>query len=237
LRILRMLQEEELSVGELARALQLPQSTVSRHLKLLHDDAWVTKRTVGTASLYRMVVDTLEPTARELWSLTRSHLGMTHTMEEDDARLAEVLAERREESASFFGRVGAEWDHLRRDLFGEHFTTEATLALLSRDWVIADIGCGTGNIAELLAPFVKRVIAIDREPAMLDASRKRLSNLDNIEFRQGDIIKLPLEDAAIDAALISLVLHHLDNPANALREVAADGAAGRTDPHRGHGRP
>jgi SAM-dependent methyltransferase len=220
LRILRLLDQEELSVGELARSLQLPQSTVSRHLKLLYDGGWIIKRSEGTASLYRLSESSLDSAARDLWMLARAQLDTTPTFEHDDTRLAEVLAERRTDSKSFFGRVGGEWDHLRRELFGESFTTDALLGLLPSDWVVADLGCGTGNAAEQLAPYVKKVIAVDREPAMLDAARKRLAGLANVEFRQGELTHLPLKSNEVDAALVFLVLQHIEEPELAIKNIA-----------------
>lgn len=222
LRILRLLDKQELSVGELSRALQLPQSTVSRHLKLLHDAGWTTKRSEGTASLYRLAHAALDPDMRELWQLARAQLGTTRTFGQDDARLEQVLAERRTDSRAFFGKVAGDWDQLRRELFGESFTAQALLSLVQHDWVAADLGCGTGNAAEQLAPLVKKVIAIDREPAMLDAARKRLAELRDgqVEFRQGELTKLPLRDGEIDLALMFLVLIYIESPEAALREVA-----------------
>ena len=223
LRILRLLAREELSVGELSRALQLPQSTVSRHLKLLHESGWATKRSEGTASLYRVAEASLSEPARELWRIARMDLDAataSSTFEQDDARLTGVLADRTTDSRGFFGRVAGEWDHLRSELFGERFAAEAMLGLIDPDWVVADIGCGTGNASEQLAPYVRKVIAIDREPAMLESARKRLRHCVNVDFRQGDALALPLRDGEVDAALVVLVLHHLPEPAEALREIA-----------------
>lgn len=220
LRILRLLDGRELSVGELARALQLPQSTVSRHLKLLHDGGWVVKRSEGTASLYCLLPDTLDAQAGALWQVARDQIGTTSTLQEDDSRLAEVLAARREDSKTFFGRLGSEWDHLRHELFGNRFTTEALLGFVGSDWIIADLGCGTGNAAEFLAPFVRKVIAVDREKAMLDAARKRLAAFSNAEFRQGELAALPIGDGEIDAAMIYLVLHHVEDPDAAVKDTA-----------------
>jgi len=228
LRILRLLEQEELSVGELARAVQLPQSTVSRHLKTLLDCGWIAKRSEGTASLYRPAVDRLGPDAIELWSLTRKQLGSTPALEQDDARLAEVLVQRRIDSKAFFGRVGGEWDQLRRDLFGDQFTLEALLALLAGDSVVADLGCGTGNAAEFLAPHVRKIIAVDREPAMLEAARKRLSGFRNVEFKRGELHALPLEDESINIALVMLVLHHIADPAAVVAEIGRVLAPGGT---------
>ncbi len=223
LRMLRLLDAHELSVGELARALQIPQSTVSRHLKLLHEGGWVVKRTEGTASLYRIAGEELDAEALALWTVARGQMGEGPTLEEDDRRLREVLAERHHDSSSFFGRLGGEWDSLRDDLFGRAFTADALLALAltpgAGGRIVVDVGCGTGNAAALLAPFVTRVIAVDREPAMLDAARTRLRGCGNVEFRQGDALALPVDDASVDAVLFFLVLHHLAEPTAALAEA------------------
>ena len=89
-----------------------------------------------------------------------------------------------------------------------------------QDWVVADLGCGTGNGAALLAPFVGRIVAVDREPTMLDAARKRLRDVDNVEFMEGELDSLPLENGQFDAAMFFLVLHHQPDPMPALAEAA-----------------
>jgi DNA-binding transcriptional ArsR family regulator len=170
LRILRLLSTNELSVGELAKSLQLPQSTVSRHLKVLNENGWIVKWSEGTTSRYRLDPSALSEPAQALWALTSEHLRpdpeQHDQYSEDDRRMAEVLAERRGDGGSFFGRIGGEagaWDALRAELYGQMFTTEAMLGLLPASWTIADLGCGTGNCAELLSPIVKKVIAMDRD--------------------------------------------------------------------------
>lgn len=219
-RLLRLLEASELSVGELANALQLPQSTVSRHLKVLFDQKWVVRRAEGTASMYRVDPKHLAPGARELWALTRDRIDLTPTMQGDDDRLQQVLAERRIDTRAFFGQVGAEWDEIRRSFFGEEFTNEALLNLLPPDWTIADLGCGTGNAAELLAGIVKKIVAVDREPAMLDAARKRLKSFRNIDFRQGELNDLPIDAGEIDAAMALLVMHHITDPPAVVKEIS-----------------
>ncbi len=220
LRILRLLAAEELSVGELAMVVQLPQSTVSRHLKLLSESAWIVKRSAGTASLYRMPVNDLPRIAQELWEATSRGLGDSRTFDADDSRLAEVLAQRRTDSKAFFGQIGGEWDDLRRQLFGDSFTSQALITLLDPTWTVADLGCGTGNVSEHLAPIVKQLIAVDREPAMLEAARRRLTAFSNIEFREGELTKIPIADDQVDAAIMFLVTVYLPQPTEAIREVA-----------------
>lgn len=219
LRVLRLLETEELSVGEVAKVVQLPQSTISRHLKVLGDGGWVAKRNVGTATLYRMVLDDLQMADRALWLAVREQMGRESELAEDARRLAAVIAERRTDSQAFFGRVAGQWDSVRGELFGERFTPVALLSLLPREWTVADIGCGTGNVSELLSPFVRRVIAIDRSPEMLEAARRRLTKATNVEFAEGDLAGLPLADSSVDAAVVALVLHHVEDPARAMAEL------------------
>lgn len=219
-RTLRLLEREELGVGELARALQLPQSTVSRHLKPLFEQGWVSKRPEGTQSLYRMRAGDLAPGMRDLWRMSGEHLGARHVYGDDDARLAEVIAARRVDSRTFFGRIGGDWDELRRELFGAAFVPEALLGLLPADAVAVDFGCGTGEAAEWLAPVVGKVIAVDREQAMLAAARKRLKRFRNVEFRQGDLLSPPLKAGEANLGVVMLVFHHADDPAAMLRAMA-----------------
>lgn len=223
LRILRLVEREELSVGEVAKVVQLPQSTVSRHLKVLLDTGWVSRRSEGPATLFRLVSDDLPEGCRGVWIAVREQLGhdrLTPEVREDERRLAAVLLERREDSRAYFGRVAGQWDEVRNELFGTRFGPLALLGLLPESWTVADLGCGTGNAAELLAPLVRRVVAVDQSAPMLNAARKRLERFENVEFVEGDLGHLPLESGSMDAAVCLLVLHHMADPAAALREMA-----------------
>lgn len=223
LRILRLLEVEELSVGEVAKVVQLPQSTVSRHLKVLSDAGWLARRAAGPAMLYRLVLDDLSEPARAVWLTVRGQLaeGVDAPLEllEDQRRLEAVLAERRLDSQAFFGRIAGEWDDVRSRLFGGEFTARALLAMLPRRWTVADLGCGTGNASELLAVNVERVVAIDQSEPMLNAARQRLEGAGNVQFAAGALEKLPLKDASVDATVCILVLHHVPEPIAALREM------------------
>lgn len=220
LRIMRLLELEELAVGEVAKVIQLPQSTVSRHLKVLSENQLVEKRAEGTATLYRVSLDDMLPEARRLWLAVRDRIDAPGELAEDARRLTAVIAERRTDSQAFFGRVAGEWDSLRSELFGDRFTLQAMLSFLPSNWVVADLGCGTGNVAELLAPVVGKVIAIDRSDAMLAAARQRLAGIENVQFLSGDLERLSLASASVDAVIAALVVHHLEDPAAALREAA-----------------
>jgi len=219
-RLLRLLERQELAVAELCAVLQLPQSTVSRHLKVLADDGWISGRSEGTSRLYRLGANGLDPAARRLWVLLREQVAATTAAEQDDQRLASVVAERQSRSRAFFSSAAGQWDRLRREMFGERFDLLALAGLLDEDWVVADLGCGTGQISATLAPFVQRIVAVESSGAMLKAARRRLEGLDNVELRRGELEALPIDDGSIDAAAIYLVLHHVPDPAAVLRETA-----------------
>ncbi|MEO1717025.1 MAG: metalloregulator ArsR/SmtB family transcription factor [Planctomycetota bacterium] len=222
LRMLRVLEREELAVGEVAKIVQLPQSTVSRHLKTLADGGWLSRRSEGTATLYRVVLDDLEVAMRSLWVTVRDSINEQSSLELDAdlRRLGHVVEARRTDSRSFFGRVAAEWQSMRASLFGHSFTAPGLLALLDPDWVVADLGCGSGDAARHLAPHVKSVLAVDQSEAMLETAAAVLGSHANIELICGDLEAVPLADRSVDAAVISLVLHHVENPQAVLAEAA-----------------
>lgn len=217
-RVLYVLEGQELTVTDLCAVLQLPQSTVSRHLKLLGDDGWVTGRSEGTSRRYRAAQ--IGADRARLWELVRSDLAGTPAAAHDSVRLRDVLAERRSRSREFFSSTALEWDALRADLFGRRLEESVALALLDPDWTVGDLGCGTGQLAAALAPHVGHVVAVDESQAMLAAARTRLDGLDNVDLRHGDLAALPLTDAELDAAVLLLVLHHSLDPALAVAEAA-----------------
>lgn len=220
LRMLRVLEREELAVGELARVLQIPQSSASRHLKVLADGDWLVRRPAGPATYYRVVLDDLPSDARAIWTAVRGHAAGDPEAGQDDARVGAVLAERMADPSTFFGRHAGEWDDLRGALFGRRFTDQALLGLIDPSWVVADLGCGTGNAAELLAPWTAEVIAVDSSPEMLGAARRRLAGHDNVRFVQADLAEPALDAGSVDAAVCLLVLHHLERPGAVLAEMA-----------------
>jgi ArsR family transcriptional regulator len=216
-RILLLVDRHELTVTEVCGALQLPQSTASRHLKVLAEDGWVRSRRDGTSRLYQTAE--LEPPASELWRLVRDQLADSPAAAEDRRRLESVLRERRSRSQEFFSSTAGRWDLLRDELFGPRFDLQALVGLLDPSWTVGDLGCGTGRISEALAPVVREVIAVDGSPEMLEAARGRLTDFGNVKIRESELEKLPIEDHRLDAATLFLALHHLPEPEAALREA------------------
>jgi ubiquinone/menaquinone biosynthesis C-methylase UbiE/DNA-binding transcriptional ArsR family regulator len=219
-RTLLLLDGHELTVSELCSIMQLPQSTVSRHLKALADSSWVTARSEGTSHLYTMSRDGLDPAARRLWLLVRDQVSSSSAAAQDLRRLQGALAARRTKSQEFFASSAGQWDKLRDELFGDRFHLSALAALADPEWVLGDLGCGTGRVSAAAAPFVARVIAVDGSAAMLQAAKRRLHGVANVELRRGELEALPVDDAALDAATLMLVLHHVAEPERAVAETA-----------------
>jgi ArsR family transcriptional regulator len=220
LRLLRILERHELGVADLCDVLQSPQSTVSRHLKLLLDQGWVQSRRQGTNHLYEMILDELAPAARKLWLLAREQMESWATLSQDELRLQRRLAQRENDSQSFFAGAAGEWDRIRTDLYGNRFDLHAVLPLLPPNFVVADLGCGAGELAAKRARHVKTVIGVDNSAEMLKAARRRASAQANLDLRKGDLAALPLEGAETDAALMILALTYVPEPQAAVREMA-----------------
>ena len=219
-RMLLILERHELTVTELCAVLQLPQSTVSRHLKTLGDGTWVSSRRDGTSRYYTLALDERDAHTRRLWSLLREQISTTAGADQDARRLKGVLARRQTKSEEFFASAAGQWDRLRREVFGRDSALHALPALVDPRWIVGDLGCGTGETSAALAPFVARTIAVDRSGEMLQAARRRLRDLPNVDVRRGELEALPIDDAELDAALMLLVLHHVPDPAAALGEAA-----------------
>jgi ArsR family transcriptional regulator len=219
-RTLEVLPKQELTVSELCDVLQLPQSTVSRHLKMLADGGWVASRREGTSRYYSLTLEDLDPGRRQLWLLIHEQISATAEAAQDQARLQSVLTERSTKSRAFFASTAGQWDRVRAELFGDSSHLPPLLALLDPDWVVGDLGCGTGQASEALAPFVGRVVAVDNSGEMLDAARLRLGGHSNVQIRPGALERLPVADNELDAAFLILVLHHTSDPGLVLAETS-----------------
>lgn len=218
-RLLLSLEACELTVGDLCSVLQLPQSTVSRHLKLLLDEGWITARDSGASRFYTLPQSRLDSEAKRLWQVVREQVRATPMARQDARRRDSVLGARRLKMHTFFTSAASGWDEMRADLIGPRTDLLALLDLCDSDWTVGDLGCGTGQLAQALAPAVKQVIAVDESGAMLAAARRRLAACENVEVRSGSVESLPIDDNALDVALMFMLLHFVLQPAVALAEA------------------
>jgi ArsR family transcriptional regulator len=222
LRVLHLLAVEELTVGELVRILDLPQSTVSRHLKVLRESALAADRPVGAATFYRAAIEAGAGNGDA--GVRDSLAGLLRRETLPPAarrRLDRILALRAREGSDFFDKVGLRWDALRESCFGPAFHLEAFIRLLPADWVVADLGTGTGYLLPILGGHFRRVIGVDMSESMLALARGRLEGrlAETVELRHGALESLPIADAKVDLAVALLMLHHLAEIRPALREM------------------
>jgi SAM-dependent methyltransferase len=220
LRLLRVLSLEALNVSELTTILGIAQSGVSRHLGLLRDAGLVAEERSGGYTWYRLSPELTGDTGSraELWGWLRRELARpTPTTAADDARLQEVRRLRKES----FGSHGA---GARRGQIvpGRSWAAwSRALGLLLPAVDVADLGCGDGYLTIEAARWARRVTAVDRSAEVLARGRELAArrNAKNIEWKRGDLERVPLPDASVDIVLLSQALHHADDPALALGEA------------------
>ena len=219
LRILSLLAQAELSVGEIARSLGTGQSRVSNHLKILRELGWLGERHEGSFTFCRLQVPAGPMT--DLWGALAPSLEGLESREADQARLAVVLAERAD-SRAFFDRVAGDWDVIGSDFEQGTSRLEALAALVPEELVVADVGCGTGYLSAALGRRLGRGICVDPSEAMLERAQEKLAPaLDcELDFRVGSMEALPLADGEVDAACAHMVLHHLADARTGLTEMA-----------------
>lgn len=218
LRLLGLLEHHELGVAELCEVLQLPQSTVSRHLKVLSERGWLRNRQQGTANLYRMARHQMPDPARELWVLSKQQSATWPALEQDRIRLSHHLDRRR--TSEFFARAAHGWEQLREELHGSHFMRVVLASLLDPALVLVDLGCGTGELLQLLAPRVRHVVGVDRSQEMLQAASARVATHKNAQLVRADLAAIPLPSCVCDAATMILVLSYLPQPKAAIGELS-----------------
>src|SRR6266700_4594712 len=216
LRIVALLERDELSVNELQEVTRLGQSRISTHLGLLADCALVKSRREGKRTFYRLnpqadsVASEFIPLAIRGAKELAEHSG-------DQINLKRVLARRKEQAQVFFNQVAGRFDRV----YGPGRSWQAFGHLLLRilpPLVVADLGAGEGLLSELLARRCKKVIAVDNSERIVafGAAKARKNNLDNLEFRLGDLQNPPIDPQSVDLVILSQALHHAAVPANAI---------------------
>ena len=218
LRILLLLQAEELSVAELQEILVMGQSTISTHLAQLKQAGLAEDRRTGKSSLYRLADGAIEGVVTDLLAKARAELPEAAA---DQAAMRRVVKKRQDRMRAFFDSVAG---RMGRDYVpGKSWKglAEAFLRLLPPA-TIADLGAGDGTFALLLAQNAQRVVAIDSSEKMLEVGREQAlrAGISNVDFRLGDMEELPIDTASIDLVFFSQSLHHATHPDRALREAA-----------------
>ena len=222
LRLLRLLDVERLNVTELTSILGIAQSGVSRHLGLLKDARLVDERREAGFTFFQLspALKSGENGFGPVWPLLQAQfdqLAETPEGRADTARLEEVRRVRQEN----FDDHGAA-DERRQIVPGRSWAAWArALGHLLPELELADLGCGEGYLTIEASRFAKRVIAVDRSEAVLEKARQSATRrgVGNVEWKRGELEKLPLKDESVDVALLSQALHHAADPSKALAEA------------------
>jgi len=219
LRLLVILDNEELSVNELVRVLGMAQSRISRHLSILKEAGLVKQRRESTWSYYSVPEDVPDPAL--LQTLRESPIYKS-ILNGEKPRIQRVLKERKAKLTHFFDKIAEDWDDIRADYLGLKVRNRALAGLLPSDWVVADVGCGTGWLLLALAPLVKKAIGVDNSMEMLRVAKRNAKQrkLTNVEFIHADMDNLPLPDSCLDGLTASIVLHHAEDPTKTAKEWA-----------------
>ena len=219
LRMLRLLQRSVLNVNEVIEILQMGQSRISRHLKILADAELVTSRREGTWVYYQASTN-----GSGLVSETHEHLGRFESqvphVDRDIQALESTIERRREQTRSFFDSISQPEQLPVHDNVDGQFYRELAASLFDESDTVLDMGTGAGLLLPALLEKASNVIAVDSSITMLEMARRSAGELSSrCDFRLGDLEHLPIADGEVDAVMACMVLHHLSTPAKALAEA------------------
>ena len=220
LRILSLLERDELSVNELQEITGMGQSRISTHVGLLQDAGLLQSRREGKRTFYRLN-QSAEASAREIIRIAVRGAAEMSEHEHDQVNLKRIIARRADVAQVYFNQVAGRFDRS----YGPGRSWEAFGHLLLRllpPLTVADLGAGEGLLSELLAMRCKKVIAVDNSEKMVEfgARKAKQNGLKNLEFRLGDLAQPPIEEASVDLVILSQALHHAENPAQAVAAAA-----------------
>lgn len=218
LRLVVVLRRHELNVNELVAVMDMGQSRISRHLKILSEAGLLTPRRDGLRVFYSARED--GPGAELLQALAPL-LDREPAFDDDLARAARTIDQRKENTRHFFNSIAEHWGHLRQEVLGDFDIAGQVTDRMPDSAVAVDLGCGTGEMLPALLAKAEHVIGVDGSPRMLELARARFAgNGRRVSLRIGELEHLPLRDREADFAVASMALHHLARPQEGLAEAA-----------------
>jgi ubiquinone/menaquinone biosynthesis C-methylase UbiE/biotin operon repressor len=218
LRLILLLEEEELSVAELQDVLGMGQSRISSHLAQLKRAGVVEDRRAGKNVYYGLTNgQKLDPQRAKVSALTRALAREMPETKRDRSALKVVLRKRQDKTREYFDQLAGRFG--RSYCPGRSWQALAhTMIALLPPLIVADLGAGEGTLAQLLAKNARKVIAVDNSPKMVEfgAQLAKKHGFQNLEYRLGDIENPPLGKNSVDLAFLSQALHHAIKPERAI---------------------
>jgi ArsR family transcriptional regulator len=216
LRLVNLCLQYELNVNEIVSILEMGQSRISRHLKILSENNILKFRRDGLWTFYSAATSGRE---QQLVKSLKDLFFLDGVFLEDLERARQKLAEISTKTASFFNAIAEDWEKLKREIIGPTDLEGKILKFLPEEEIVADLGCGTGDLLESIKKKAGKIIGVDKSSIMLEKARQRFSGDKQIQFRIGELEHLPLSDREADAVVISMVLHHLVEPSKVFHEA------------------
>lgn len=217
MRLLNLSLHYELNVNEIVRVLDMGQSRISRHLKILTDCHLLTFRRDGLWIFYSAAT---EGEGFEFIESIKHLFDFNSSYQRDLDAAKRCIEERTKKTTHFFETLSKNWELLKQDIIGDFDLNEKILLTIPETDTIVDLGCGTGDLLPLLKTKAHHVIGVEKSTQMLEEARKHYDfDRDGIDVRIGELEHLPLRDEEAEIALMNLVLHHLSEPKKAIKEV------------------
>lgn len=217
LRLVHVLNRHELSVNELVTILEMGQSRVSRHLKILTSAGLLSSRRDGLWVFYSA---TQEGEGRQFIDAVAPFITADMILQSDLDMAQKMIEERVLKTRQFFNAIAEDWDELNREVLGGFDLAQAVVSAMPQCSVAVDLGCGTGSVLARMLECADEVIGVDGSPRMLELARRRfVEGAERVSLRIGELDHLPLRDSEADFASINMVLHHLSHPQPALDEI------------------
>jgi ArsR family transcriptional regulator len=215
-RLVNVLLDYELNVGEIVQVMGMGQSRISRHLKILSDSGLVDVRRDGLWAFYRASEG---GPGRDFLDGVAPLMEGENALKRDRNVAVKVIRERTAATRQFFDDIAPDWDRMTAEVLGSLDLGRELQARLPKCACSADLGCGPGDMLAILAKTSDSVIGVDNSPRMLELAEERFSGDASMSLRIGELTHLPLRDWEADCAVMSLVLHHLPRPIDAIREA------------------
>jgi ArsR family transcriptional regulator len=217
IRLLNILINHELSVNEIVDMMGMGQSRISRHLKILLDAGLLKCRRDGVWAFYSGAAS---GHGKSFINAMMPMLSLDETLKKDLVTASGIIEERTRTSRQFFNRIAGQWDRLKTEILGGFDLDRKIGELLPECDKAADLGCGTGDLLSVLKMRARKVIGVDSSSEMLKEARNRPGFCgDSVDLRLGELEHLPMGDREVTAAVLSMALHHIQDPFQVIKEA------------------